>query len=328
MKLLAPFIQLPLTFDAARLAEEIDALGEDAWRPHPQGYAGNWGLPLLAVNGDPDDDRTAGAMRPTPYLEKCPYTRQVLSTLGAVWGRTRFMRLDGNAEVQAHVDNNYYWRERVRVHIPVVTRPDVRFECGDAAVNMGAGECWIFDTWRLHRVLNPSDFRRIHLVADTVGSQGFWELVAAGRRHDQTPVGWAKRNVVPQAGQFSDLAIESFNRAEVMTPWELRDTLSFIFSEAQPHPELPRFQALAATHVRNWQSMWAQYGATALGKPLFRSAADQFSDALKPARGVVRLRNGVDLAVAIQMLALLPAVMDAGSEAIPAEPRDQGAGGR
>lgn len=322
MKLQVPFVQLPLAFDADAIALEIAALDEDAWRPHPQGYAGNWGLPLLAANGDPDDDRTAGPMRPTPYLDRCPYTRQVLARLGAVWGRTRFMRLDGNAEVTAHVDNNYYWRERVRVHVPVVTRPDVRFDCGDAAINMAAGECWIFDTWRLHRVLNPSEARRIHLVADTVGSEDFWRLVSNGRRHDHMPATWAPRRVAPDKDAPTELATESFNRAQVLTPWELRDTLSFIFSEAQPNADAARLQAMTASFANNWHALWAQHGDGETGKPLFRAELRRLGHAITPFVGRVQLRNGVDLTSSIRSLVIGPAVMDSDLSGEPTEPRE------
>lgn len=43
MKLQVPFIQLPVRFDAETLAAEVAALGEEAWRSHPQGYPGNNG---------------------------------------------------------------------------------------------------------------------------------------------------------------------------------------------------------------------------------------------------------------------------------------------
>jgi hypothetical protein len=322
LKLQVPFVQLPLAFDAKAIALEIEALGEEAWRPHPQGYAGNWGLPLLAVNGDPDDDRTAGPMRSTPYLDRCPYTRQVLTTLSAVWGRTRFMRLDGNAEVNAHVDNNYYWRERVRVHVPVITRPDVRFECGDAAINMAAGECWIFDTWRLHRVLNPSEARRIHLVADTVGGEEFWRLVSTGRRHDHLPAGWSPRYVAPDRSAQAELATESFNRSQVMTPWELRDTLTFIFSEARPSPDLARLQAMAASFTSNWHALWSEHGDSEAGKPMFRAESQRFGHAIAPFTGRIALRNEVDATSSIRSLVLLPAVMDASSIGEPTELRE------
>jgi uncharacterized protein (DUF934 family) len=44
------FYQLPLRFDAARLAEEVLQFSEDDWRAHPQGHAGNTALPLVAVD--------------------------------------------------------------------------------------------------------------------------------------------------------------------------------------------------------------------------------------------------------------------------------------
>jgi len=126
MKLQVPFLQLPLRFDADRLNAEVEALGEQAWRPHPQGFAGNDSLTLITANGDPDSDEVAGPMRPTPHLLRCPYLMQTLDAVGATWGRSRLMRLSGQAEVTPHVDINYYWRERVRVHVPILTQPTVR----------------------------------------------------------------------------------------------------------------------------------------------------------------------------------------------------------
>ncbi|MDN5924750.1 MAG: aspartyl/asparaginyl beta-hydroxylase domain-containing protein, partial [Xanthomonadales bacterium] len=164
MQLPHAFIQLPLRFDAARLAAEIAALGEAAWRPHPQGFAGNDALPLVAAYGDPDDDATAGPMAATPWLRQCPYLCQVLASFGSCIGRTRLMRIVGDGDVQAHADISYYWWERVRIHIPLVTTPEVRFYCAEQAVHMVAGTCWIFDTWSEHRVRNHQPLARIHLV--------------------------------------------------------------------------------------------------------------------------------------------------------------------
>ena len=134
---------------------------------------------------------------PTRHLERCPYLQQVLHSIGATWGRTRLMRLSGQAEVTPHVDVNYYWRERVRVHVPIVTQPTVRFTCGDAEINMRAGECWIFDTWRMHNVVNDHALPRIHLVADTVGGIGFWQLVARARPHARVSADWQPAFVPP-----------------------------------------------------------------------------------------------------------------------------------
>ena len=80
--------------------------------------------------------------------------------------------------VPEHADINYHWFYRVRVHIPIVTRPEVLFHCGGETVHMRGGEAWLFDNWRLHSVENPTPDARIHLVADTSGSASFWQFVA------------------------------------------------------------------------------------------------------------------------------------------------------
>src|SRR5687767_6339120 len=166
MRLDREFIRLPFTFDAARMTEEIAQFDESDWRPHPQGYPGNSALPLVAAGGDPSNDATAGPMRPTPHLARCPYLREVLAAFGSPIGRTRLMRIDGNAEATPHVDTNYYWLSRVRIHVPIVTDPAVMFTCGTKSLHMRAGEAWIFDTWRTHNVVNPNPTRRVHLVID------------------------------------------------------------------------------------------------------------------------------------------------------------------
>src|SRR3954462_2556903 len=208
MRLHSEFIQLPLTFDAARLETEVAQFEERAWRPHPEGHPGNSALPLIAVHGDPANDDVRGPMRPTRYLERCPYLRQVRAAFHAVWGRTRLMRLDGNAEATSHTDTNYYWSQHARVHVPIVTDDDVRFICGEKSVHMRAGEAWIFDTWRKHNVLNPNPTRRIHLVADTIGSAAFWELVDRA--------GAPPRHVAYDPLRAVRLATENFNHPIVM----------------------------------------------------------------------------------------------------------------
>ena len=177
MRLPLPFIRLPVRFDLERLRAEVASLPAEAWAPHPNHIAGNTSLRLVSVDGGENDD-VDGVMRPTPHLAKLPYVRQVLASFGVVWSRSRLLRLDPGAVVPEHADINYHWFYRVRVHIPIVTRPEVLFHCGGETVHMRGGEAWLFDNWRLHRVENPTPDERIHLVADTSGSASFWQFVA------------------------------------------------------------------------------------------------------------------------------------------------------
>jgi len=293
MKLHVPFVQLPVQFDAARLLAEIEALGPDRWIDHPQKFPGNFALPLIAVNGDPTSDAIAGPMRPTPALAECPYLMQVLHRLGAVWGRTRLMKLSGHAEVTRHTDLSYYWRERVRVHVPIRTKPNVRFFCGDADVNMAAGECWIFNTWLSHRVVNGDDDERIHLVADSVGSEPFWQLVRNGRAPGHGNFqGWRAEHVAPAPDATPDLMYESVNVPQVMTPWEIREHLMFLLSDVRPHPQIPVVQALISRFAFIWQALWAQYGSDRSGWPHYRRALDQFRQQMTQAAAPLQLACG------------------------------------
>lgn len=302
MKLPVPFIQLPLLFDAAALAAEVDAIDESEWRPHPQGFPGNSMLPLVAVDGDPDNESFAGVMRPTDYLRRCPYLSQVFASTGAVAGRSRLMRLAGQAEVTRHADQGYYWAERVRVHVPIVTQPTVRFECGGEVINMAAGECWIFDTWRQHSVHNDATLSRIHLVLDTIGGSGFWDLVNQGRPHNGTPPGWAPRRIAPVPGHVAEFACEVVNVPTVMSPWELNSHFSLLFTDAEPHPNLQRLRAITQRFTRGWQDLWFRHGDQPAGHEEFRRLLAGYAAEIRPLAEPMRLKNELNWYGAMQVM--------------------------
>jgi Sulfotransferase family/Aspartyl/Asparaginyl beta-hydroxylase len=318
MKLQHPFLQLPLSFDATVLAAEVSAIEESAWRPHPQGYPGNDALTLVTTGGDPDSDAVAGPMLPTRYLQHCPYLQRVLHSVGATWGRTRLMRLSGQAEVTPHVDVNYYWRERVRVHVPIVTQPTVRFSCGDAEINMRAGECWLFDTWRMHNVVNDHSLPRIHLVADTVGGIGFWQLVARARPHTRISAEWQATFIAPEPSAPPTLDFESENVPDVMTPWEIRAHVAFALSEALPHRNIPPIQQRLLMFVRDWHGLWSAYGERREGWPRYRALLDAARrDLAAFGAGDVVLANTIGLVPALDSWVFSVALADRRSSADP-----------
>lgn len=292
MKLPVPFIQLPLHFDADVLAAEVEALGEGVWRDHPQKFPGNSMLPLLAAGGEPANESFIGEMAPTPELLRCPYLLQTIASLGAVAGRTRLMRLAGQAEVTPHVDQGYYWTDRVRVHVPIVTQPTVRFECDGVTIHMAAGECWIFDTWREHKVENDASRSRIHLVVDTVGGPAFWDLVAKGRPHDAPADGWAPRQVLPSDAPVA-LTRERFNIPVVMSPWEIHYRLHGLLDETDPaSPLSATARQLSDVFFRDWRSLWVQYGDAGDGTEAYTETLYRFLQGIPPAVGHLPLRNG------------------------------------
>lgn len=320
MRLQARFIQLPLQYDADRLATEVLAFSEECWLPHPQRFEGNDFLPLISIDGDPNNESFAGQMAPTEYLKKCPYLIEVLASFGVSLGRTRLMRLSGGAEVTPHVDVHYYWRDRMRIHVPIVTQPSVSFNCGGLTVNMAPGECWIFDTFSRHRVINDAERKRIHLVADTVGGEGFWNLAAAGRLPDQPNPAWTARQFVPVGATIDQLEYEKENVPLVMTPWEIQGHVDFLFREAdQKHPRFMPIAHAASRFTHIWRALWSTYGESEIGWPRYRKALDEFAAQLMDLRAIdVPLRNGSNLQATFGAWILTPGLSD--------RQRDDGAG--
>jgi uncharacterized protein (TIGR03032 family) len=292
------FYRLPLRFDAGRIEEEVLQFSEDEWRAHPQGHAGNTALPLVSVGGGLNDD-VKGPMRPTPLLARCPYLQQVLASLGTVIGRARLMRIAGQHDATPHVDTNYYWMHHVRVHIPAITYPEVRFLCLDQSVHMAAGECWIFDSWKTHNVINPVEAPRIHLVADTVGSAHFWSLV------DRASEG-AKFVPYDPSIPSPGLTFEDENYPVVMNPFEQQALVRRMLAGLPaPAPELAH--VLERLH-QQWHALWTAHRDAEAGWPAYRAAIGAFDAELPALAGDLALRNGVPLIEALRQAIVRPAL--------------------
>ena len=332
MQLESEFFKLPLRFDVARMTAEIAQFSASDWRAHPQGYAGNTAVSLISAGGDPNNDTTRGPMLATPHLGRCPYLQQVLASFGTVLGRTRLMKIEGEGEATAHVDTNYYWLQRVRIHVPIVTYPEVIYVCNDKQINMGAGECWIFNTWRLHNSLNPNSRARIHLVADSVGSDHFWNLVDGA----EVPFGPQRRPPAPQRiipfnpNVTPELSTEHVNFPVVMSPYEQETLFEFILTElrAAPSASLPEAAAieqLLRAFLQEWRGLWARFGENRSGEPTYRAALNRLDAALTPLENKVSLANGVECVEVVRQALVRPALnldlpgREAASSAPPAK---------
>ncbi|MEX2495022.1 MAG: aspartyl/asparaginyl beta-hydroxylase domain-containing protein [Woeseia sp.] len=290
MKLDRSFIRLPYRFDAERMAAEVAGLPGSAWITHPAAFKGNSAVPLVSRDGGRNDD-FHGAMSVTPYLEECRYLQQVMASFGEVLGRSRLMKLAAGAEVVAHVDFNYHWYTRVRIHVPVITNPAVQFHCGKDSLHMQAGECWIFNSWRRHRVVNDSEQDRVHLVIDAAGSSRFWATVRQMQCFD--PV--ADREAIEsrisdvsyEAGRSVEILTEAFNVSPVMAPGEVdaltREIIADFESHAGNDPVLvSQYRDLLQDFARDWREIWHLFGFRKEGWSRYRAAIDNVQRKLDP----------------------------------------------
>ena len=298
MKLPQPFYQLPVLFDAARLQAEVATLPDAAWAPHPDGIPGNSAVRLITAGGA-ETDGHRGQMRPTRWLEAMPYLRQVLAGFGVVWSRSRLMRLAPGVGVPEHADINHHWHTRVRLHIPVVTQPAVRFHCDGRAVHMASGEAWIFDNWRRHRVENQATADRIHLVADTSGTASFWQFACgpAPPRSQWRTIGWdAEAAKVP-------LLTERDQRTPVMPPAEVQMLVDDLRTDLAAVPagsvdgraRVATMDQLLESFVQDWRQLCALYGLDGAGRPEFQRLAGAVREAARRmGEGLVMGSNGAE----------------------------------
>lgn len=315
MKLESEFYRLPLKFDVERLQKEVSEFAESDWMAHPMNYQGNSSIPLISVNGQYNDDFD-GPMLPTPALDQSPYIKQVLSSFDSVFGRSRLMRLGGGSEVPAHADITYHWYSRVRIHVPVTTDPSITFYCNQKKVHMAPGEAWIFDSWKVHKVVNPSKVLRVHLVADTAGSADFWEMVANSDRPHVTGFsqGSEPKFIPYNPGSQPKVLTERHNSSVVMAPGEADALLIDLLDDVRAN------QASDATRVevfvrsvdrfrREWRETWYLNGSEPAGWPKFQLLMHQLLSAVVPLEDRLTLAsNQADAVTTLKMRVLSPAL--------------------
>ena len=234
MRIQKPLLKLPIRFDAQALAREISVLPAAAWLPHPQNFDGNIAVPLVSPGGAVTDD-WSGPMGPTEALGRCGYIREIMAELDSTWGRSRLMGLEPGAVVPEHVDVHYYWRTHLRIHIPIITNPQVGFTCDEETIHLAAGECWLLDSFFRHSVDNRGSETRIHLVLDTVGSAPLWDLIEAGSKG-----GAEERMFAPGSAPERPLRFEQINSPAVMSPWEMKSHIGYILGWTDADPRFRR----------------------------------------------------------------------------------------
>jgi len=167
-------LKLPLRFDAARLQADLARILAEEHIPHfnTAYYEGDWSAaPLRSIGGRADhiypDPAAKDSFADTPLLDRCVYVREVLASLRCPHAAVRFLRLRAGSIIKEHCDHELGFEDgEVRLHIPVITNPQVEFVLNQIRVSMNEGECWYLNVNRPHRVANGGTTDRVHLVVD------------------------------------------------------------------------------------------------------------------------------------------------------------------
>lgn len=296
MKLAQEFIQLPILFDAEKLREEVNAIPKSHWVAHHEGFKGNFSIPLVSVGGG-NNNEFKGEMACTQVLKANPYLMQVIGSFNEVIGRSRLMGLEPGCEVPLHSDINYHWYKRVRIHVPIITSPEVIFHCGDQQVNMQSGEAWVFDSWKYHTVKNESDIFRVHLVIDLTGSAKFWDFIKQGR------VPWKReynKYFEPthfEGGIQQEVMTEMYNSPLVMSPGEVDFLAKELIQEIQTGDtasgaDAAKMIVKITRFCQDWRCLWSQYGLNRKGWSYYHALRQSAYEGVMEYDSTVLLSNG------------------------------------
>ncbi len=174
------YIQFNQQFEAKRLQREVAQLEAAAWQDHYNraGYEGNWStIQLRSLHGQLHNNIAVhvgglppgGAYQDTPLLAHCPYLKEVLDYFQIEKTAVRLMKLAAGAIIKPHCDHNLNFEEgEVRLHIPVITNPQLKFYLEQERLVMEEGSCWYLNLSRQHEVINDGPTARIHLVIDGI----------------------------------------------------------------------------------------------------------------------------------------------------------------
>lgn len=179
-------LKLPLVFDPPKLQADLRQILDGEYLPHfnTRYYEGDWSVvPLRSVGGVANQiypDPTKGnEFADTPLLERCAYIKDALAAFQCPLLSARFLRLAVGSIIKEHRDYNLSVEDgEARLHIPVMTNPEVEFFLNGERVIMNEGECWYLNLNLKHRVANRGKTDRIHLVVDCVVNDWFRNLLS------------------------------------------------------------------------------------------------------------------------------------------------------
>lgn len=170
------YLKFPLTFNVQKLQTEVGEILHKKWINHynTNDYSGSWNAIALLSQGGKSDNINAFNLGTekvtfTEIMDSCVYLKEVIDSFLFEKTTVRLLRLAAGAHIKPHTDNELGYEDGCfRIHIPIITNPDVAFILDNQRLIMNEGECWYINANFTHSVANKGNQDRIHLVIDGI----------------------------------------------------------------------------------------------------------------------------------------------------------------
>jgi hypothetical protein len=169
-------LKFPFCFDVESLQTDARQFSSEEWIRHfnTQYYQGDWsGVALRAAKGAHvqlySDPNAKEGFIDTDMMTRCVYVPKVLETFQCEMTSVRFLKLGAGAQIRKHRDYKLGLEDgELRIHIPVLTNPQVEFILDEQKLDLKEGEAWYLNFNLHHSVRNDGTTDRVHLVIDCV----------------------------------------------------------------------------------------------------------------------------------------------------------------
>ncbi|QIB05630.1 Nif11 family protein [Pseudomonas fluorescens] len=165
------FSRLPVAVDLPLMLQALAAIEDERWQGHFNSayHSGDWSGVALISAADAVTELAPGRGQP---LHRAPWSKdgrwhEALRDWPLEIVSARLLRLGPGGCIHEHRDYDLGGPDAdLRLHVPLLSPPEVDFFLDGQIIPMRAGECWFLDLARPHRVDNRSAASRIHLVLD------------------------------------------------------------------------------------------------------------------------------------------------------------------
>ncbi|POA28124.1 MULTISPECIES: aspartyl/asparaginyl beta-hydroxylase domain-containing protein [unclassified Pseudomonas] len=165
------FSRLPVTVPLPLLLQALAQIKDSDWHSHFNShyFSGDWSGVALISAADALTELSPGHGKPVlraPWLLDGRWQR-ALQELPLDIVSARLLKLGPGSRIHEHRDYDLEEPEAdLRLHIPLLSPPNVDFLLDGLRMPMEAGECWFLDLSRPHSVDNRDSRERVHLVID------------------------------------------------------------------------------------------------------------------------------------------------------------------
>jgi len=171
-------IKLPFQFDEEKLLTAYKSIAEDNYHEIHNNYVTPHKLLSTHLISIENPELGNHEFVPNQLLNNLPYLLEVYTTFECSKETFRVHRLLSDAFIKEHRDIALNYEEgMLRIHIPIVTSPEISMKVNGENIVMLPGEAWYLDFDLPHEVTNTSGEERVHLIIDCVANPWWDELM-------------------------------------------------------------------------------------------------------------------------------------------------------